>query len=342
MEAPADSPEQRDDYLDKLKLCEIASRKLSKAYFPWETQTPPNWFNGLQAFKRRNRWLAVLEPAIIDKTQVCIIHLQNLAATFLNCPKLSLFIHQHVLPALEHDESNGGMVTLARQVDDFIQMGINLLNLSAETIGLLQAAPNSYRKQIDDGVTFPARYQELINPAVLHGSLGTMDESNLSFEPFGFDMAEIPLVSSNGSSPATTAFSPSDVTLSPSTLFDGLSPGTEAEVIISDMKPMAARYYAGDWESCYLRELSLCVSLYHSGNSTSAVTGLRSVVASGSSSTTRGKVLTRVAWYCLSCIHQQQVMDEQAGRCLVEAVRGSLQFRDDRGEEWHEVSHLFL
>lgn len=342
MEAPATSPEQCDDYLDKLKLCEIASRKLSKTYFSWETQTPPDQFGGLQAFKRRNRWLSVLEPAIVDKTQLCVAHLQNLAATFFNCPKMSLFVHQFVLPALEHNESNGGMATLARQVDEFIHVGINLLNLSAETINLLRNVPNSHQKHMSDGVAFTAQYEDIINPAVLHGSLATVDESILSFEPFEFDISDIPLVSSDGSSPTTTAFSPSEVALSPSTLFDGLSPRTEAEVMISDMKPMAARYYAGDWESCYLRQLSLCVSLYYSGDSTSAVTGLRHVATSGSSSTARGKVLTRVAWYCLSCTHQQEGMDEQAGRCLTEAVRGSLQFRDDRGEEWHEVSHFFL
>lgn len=343
MEAPADSPEQHDDYLDKLKILELGSRKFSKAYVSWESQTLPDHFlSGLQAFKRRNRWLAVLEPAILDKTQLCVAHLQNLAATFLNCPKLSIFIHQYVLPAIEHAESNGGMGRLARQVDDFVHMGINLLNLSPETISLLSHASNSNRKQMNDGFRFPSRYHDLLNPAVFHGSLGTVDESILTFEPFDFDMAEIPLANSDGCSPATTAFSPSDVALSPSTLFDGLSPGTEADVIIPDMKPMSARCYIGDWESCYLRELNLCVSLYYSGNITSAVTGLRSVASSVCSSTARGKVLTRVAWYCLSCIHQQEGMGEQAGRCLLEAVRGSLQFRDDRGEEWHEVSHLFL
>lgn len=342
MEAPAGPLERHDDYLDKLKLCEIARRKLSEADFSWETQTPPNHTSGLQAFKRRHRWLAVLEPAIVDRIQLCVAHLQNIAATFSNCPTLSRFIHQYVLPALEHNGSNGGMATLAGQVDEFIHMGINLLNLSAETISLLQNVPNPHRKHMSDGVAFAARYEDLINPAVLHGSLGTVDESILSFQPFDFDISELPLVSSDGSSPATTALSPSDVAVSPSTLFDGLSPRTETEVLLSDMKPMAARYYAGDWESCYLRELNLCVSLYHSGNSTSAVTGLRSVAVYGSSSTARGNVLTRVAWHCLSCIHQQEGMEEQAGRCLLEAVRGSLQFRDDRGEEWHEVSHLFL
>lgn len=342
LDAPADSPQQYEQYLDKLKLCEIASRKLFQAYFSWGTQPLPGQFSGLQAFKRRNRWLAVLEPAIVDKTQLCVAHLQNLAITFLNCPKLSLFIHDFVLPALELDERNAQMATLARQVDDFIQMGKDLLNLSVDTISLLQDMSNLTRKHVNHGTAFPARYEDLINPAVLHGSLAMTDDSILSFEPFGFDVSQIPLVNSNTSSPATTTFSPSEVAMSPTTLFDGLSPCTEAEVTISEMKPMATRYYVGDWESCYLRELNLCVSFYHSGNSTAAVTSLRSLAASGSPSTARGKLLTRVVWYCLYCIYQQEGMDEQAGNCLLEAVRGSLHFRDDRGDEWAEVSHLFL
>lgn len=342
LEVPTDCPEQNDHYLDKLKICEIASRKLSKAYFSWETQPPSGQFGGLQDFRRRNRWLAVLEPAIVDKTQLCVAHLQNLASTFSNCPNLSLFVHQFVLPTLELDEKDVQMATLARQVDDFIQMGKELLNLSFETISLLQDASTLTRKHAGHGNAFSVRYEDLINPAIFHGSLGISHDSILSFESFDFDISQIALVSPNIPSPTTTAFSPSEVAMSPSTLFDGLSPCTEAEAIISDMKPVTARYYAGDWASCYLRELNLCVSLYHSGNSTAAVTGLRSLAASGNPSTTRGKLLTRVAWYCLYCIYQQEGMNEQAGNCLLEAVRGSLHFRDDRGEEWPEVSHLFI
>lgn len=339
-EVAADHEHQQDTYLDQLKIYEIATRKLKTAYFPWDMPAQPEQPAGLQDFRHRNALLAVLEPAISDKKQLCTKHLQNYVATFLDCPELSLFNRRYVLPALSHDGRSGETAAMATKADSFIQMGINLLHLSADTMKLIEMAASSDRRSMLDEDVFATPYEGVINPAILDVSLVT-NIPTMPFDTFDFEVSEEELADSTGSSPTTTTFSASDHAMSPFTHLDGSSPATQTESLELNVSPAATRCQVDDPDIHLLLELDLSVSLYQSGDSASAVMGLRSVATSRNLSTARGKVLTRLAWFCLSCIHRQEGMSEQAGQCLAEAVRGSMNFRDDRGEDWHEVSHLF-
>lgn len=341
-EAPASADHQglQDTYLDKLKLCDIATRKLWMVQYSWNIPSLPGHPAGLQDFRRRNTLLAVLEPAINDKDRLCELYLQIYAATFLKCPKLSPFVHQYVLPALERDGTRAETAALAREADNFLRMCIKSLRLSAHTVSLIASAGVlcSTHMLVDDG--FQAQYENAINPALLNGSLD-IDVPSGTFDRIDFDVSQGPMVDSSGagSSPATTPFA-SDYGMSPLTLFDGSSPATEAT--IHDLNMVLARARVDRMESRLLSELNLSVSVYGSGDSASAITGLHNVATSRYCKTIGGKVLTRLAWFCLSCIHREDGMIEKAGDCLVEAVRGSVHFRDDRGEQWNEVCHLFL
>lgn len=338
-ERAVDLREQQDLYLHNVKLCDIAIRKLWKAHFAWGGPFSCEQAAGIQAFRRRNTLLAVLEPALVDKGRLCTMYLQIYAATFLDCPKLSLFSRQYILPALEHNGTDGEAVALARGVDDFIQMGINALSLSAHTLSLIESSAALDQNNMLVSDVFPSHYEDAINPALLNGSLG-IREPTLTFDTFGLDMSDSPRVDSSGSSPATTTFSASDYEMSPSMLFGGSSPATEATV--PDVNMPLVHSQAGNLETRLLSELNLSVFSYQSGNSTLAISGLKNVATSGNSSTARGDVLTRLARFCLSCIHRKEGTIEEAENCLMEAVRGSTHFQNDEGEEWHEVSHLFL
>lgn len=339
--AAVDLQEQQDAYLHKLKICDIATRKLWITHFSWDTPAPSDSFTilGLSAFRLRNALLAVLEPAIIDKNRLCITYLQIYGGTFLDCSKLSLFSRQYVLPALEHHGSGGDTVALGRDADNFIQLGFRLLGLSDGTISLIESAGSMAQKPMLVDDVSSMQYENAIDPAVLHDFFD-IDEPILPFASLGgCETAESPLVASGVSSPATTVFSASDYGMSPSARF---SPATETDATIPEGSTSAAQSLANDPESDLLHGLDLYVSFYQSGDSAWAMTGLRNIATSEVFSTTRGKVITRLAWLCLFYIQREEGMVEDTEHCLMKAIRGSTYFRDDRGEEWHEVRHLFL
>lgn len=337
----ADDQQQQDTYFEQIRIYEIATRKLSIVNLSFATPTSSGQTAGLHAFRNRNALLAVLEPAIIDKEHLCIKYLQNYAAEFLSCPNLSVFTRHYVFPVLERNGSSVETGALVRDVKNFIQRGINLLHLSPHTSELIERAASSNKSHALEEDVFAMHYEDAINPAVLNGCLVTNVPSG-PFDAFNFEISEDTLVDSIGSSPATTTFSASDYGMSPPTLFDGSSPATEAEAMVPNMISTAARSQADVLDLHLCHELDLSVSLYQSGDGASAITGLRKVAASENLKTARGKVLTRLAWFCLSYIYREEAMSEQAGYCMGEAVRGSTNFCDERGEEWHEVSHLFF
>lgn len=81
------------------------------------------------------------------------------------------------------------------------------------------------------------------------------------------------------------------------------------------------------------------VAVAYPGNDKLARVRLRSITAYESVVVTaKGKVLTRLAWYCLSYLSD---MAEEVESCLISAVQGSTYFRDDEGDEWQDVSYLF-
>ncbi|KAJ4397380.1 hypothetical protein N0V93_001605 [Gnomoniopsis smithogilvyi] len=337
-----DQQDEQDTYPDRLKIYDIAIRKLGTARFSWgppaPSDEPPA---GIQAFRHRNALLAVLEPAIVDKKQLCTTYLQNYAATFLDCPKLSQFNLQYVLPALPHDGRSGEIAALSREAENFIQMGIKMLHLSAHTMNLIERAASSTQSNKQEEDDPMALYEDAINPAILNGTL-VSNVPNVNLDTFDFDIPEEALVMSNASSPSTTTFSASDHAMSPFTLVDGSSPATETDYTALNWGLTAAQYQVDNLDSHLLHGLDLSILLHQSGDSETAMTGLQSVAASKNLSTARGKVLTRLAWFCLACIYREQGITDKAGSCLAEAVRGSMNYRDDMGEDWHEVSHLFV
>lgn len=123
-----------------------------------------------------------------------------------------------------------------------------------------------------------------------------------------------------------------------------LSPSTEISASEFDT-PLTPLEGAPCWhnspESRLISGLEGAAVAYHSGDNASASTQLRSITAYENVITPKGKVLTRLAWYCLSYISGHLGMAEAAKSCLIQAVQGSTYFRQDEGDEWQDVSHLF-
>ncbi|KAJ4424389.1 hypothetical protein N0V82_000908 [Gnomoniopsis sp. IMI 355080] len=232
-DAAADDQQRQESYLEHLKTYDIATRKLRTVQVSWATPNSSDQPAGLHAFRYRNVFLAVLEPAIIGKDQLCVKYLQNYAATFLDCPELSLFTRCYVLPVLEHDGRNSETAALVTEADNFIQRGIDLLHLSTHTINLIERAASLNHDNLLEEDVFATQYEDVINPAILNGPL-VADVPSGPFDMFNFQILEEILDDSNGSSPTTASSSASEYATSPSTLFGGSSPATEAEVIISN------------------------------------------------------------------------------------------------------------
>lgn len=121
-----------------------------------------------------------------------------------------------------------------------------------------------------------------------------------------------------------------------------LSPSTELSAPESEM-PLTPLddIPCGSSDPRLLGELDAVATAYHEGDESLARARLRSVTARGAVVTVKGRMLTRLAWYCLSHVSGRLGRAEEAESCLVQAVRGSTYFRDDDGEEWEDVCHLF-
>lgn len=126
-----------------------------------------------------------------------------------------------------------------------------------------------------------------------------------------------------------------------------LSPSADSSVSEVEMPPTPSPSDASDdpniFDDCHLvNQLETAALAYHSGQSTLAKAQLHAIAAYENVITTKGKVLTRLAWYCLSCVYRQSGTVTETQHSLMQAVRRSAYFREDEGEEWRDVSHLFI
>ncbi|KUI54710.1 hypothetical protein VP1G_02066 [Cytospora mali] len=90
-----------------------------------------------------------------------------------------------------------------------------------------------------------------------------------------------------------------------------------------------------------MNDLEAATFAYRLGEITTAETSLRGITAYRGRVSVKGKVLMRLAWYCLCCILRQSGKTVDAEGCLIQAVRGSTYFSEINGTEWEEVSYLF-
>lgn len=122
-----------------------------------------------------------------------------------------------------------------------------------------------------------------------------------------------------------------------------LSPSADSSISEVEMPPTPSDDAPHTFDDYHLvNQLETAASAHHSGHSTLAKTLFHAITAYENVTTMKGKVLTRLAWYCLSCLYRQSGTAAETQQCLMQAVRGSTYFCEDEGEDWHDVSHLFI
>lgn len=268
---------------------------------------PPDLSADLDAARRdfqyRTRLLAISEPAPLCQCDAKTLLLENFAEAFGRHPQTHSFVYQHVLPALTQDHT-GGAVAIApgARLVQVIQNGLSLLNSFPMTQDLIE--------------TGGTRYSMGDEQYTLHDSIIVPELFN----------AHSPSTETSLSMPATPAL-------------DGSIPWPD-EVFSERTVPSAPQDPDADDELA--RAIDLAVATFNLGNSVSAMGQLHNITSQDAATTRKGKVLTRMAWYCLSSIYRQSGLAIQAEGCLKKAVCGTTYFRNDKGQEWDEVKHLFM
>lgn len=257
----------------------------------------------LQAFKSRNILLAILEP-VIGRHRMAELFLRNFAVAFENDRGFTSFIKSHVVPNIGATQLGEPSDTL-RVVQDSIDTAISSLDSTGSTRRLLEKIETEAGGTDHDVISFQSSWDD-----------------NADFEEFIVPSA-----------------------LSPSTDF---SASTEADIKTpptpTEIAPIA--YGLADYGSHLATaplasQFEVAAQAYLSGE-VSAQDQFQSIAAYERVKTAKGKVLTRMAWYCLSRISGQLGRASEAGTFLMQAVRGSMYFCDEEGDEWQEVSHLFV
>ncbi|KAK7716731.1 hypothetical protein SLS64_002436 [Diaporthe eres] len=122
---------------------------------------------------------------------------------------------------------------------------------------------------------------------------------------------------------------------------DGLSPDVDLPSPGTEMPPTPPS--CNDYDSGPdTGELEAAAFAYHLGEIDTAETRLRALTCYEGSVSTKGQVLMRLAWYCLSCVERESGRVEEADGSLMQAIRGSAFYPATDGTEWDEVSYLFI
>lgn len=122
---------------------------------------------------------------------------------------------------------------------------------------------------------------------------------------------------------------------------DGLSPDVDLPSPVTEMPPTPPS--CNDYDSGPdTGELEAAAFAYHLGETDTAETRLRALTCYEGSVSTKGQVLMRLAWYCLSCVERESGRLEEADGSLMQAIRGSTFYPATDGTEWDEVSYLFM
>lgn len=122
---------------------------------------------------------------------------------------------------------------------------------------------------------------------------------------------------------------------------DGLSPDVDLPSPVTEMPPTPPG--CNDYDSGPdTGELEAAAFAYYLGEIDTAETRLRALTRYEGSLSTKGQVLMRLAWYCLSCVERASGRVEEANGSLMQAIRGSTFYPATDGTEWDEVSYLFM
>lgn len=122
---------------------------------------------------------------------------------------------------------------------------------------------------------------------------------------------------------------------------DGLSPDVDLPSPVTEMPPTPPS--CNDYDNGPdAGELEAAAFAYHLGETDTAKTRLRALTCYEGSVSTKGQVLMRLAWYCLSCVERESGRLEEADGSLMQAIRGSTFYPAADGTEWDEVSYLFV
>lgn len=140
-----------------------------------------------------------------------------------------------------------------------------------------------------------------------------------------------PTASPNMSEDATLVNESSDG-LSPDV--DSPSPGTE----MPPTPPSCNDYNNGPSTN----EFEAFAFAYRLGELDTAEIRLRALTSYEGSVSTKGQVLMRLAWYCLSRVQRETGRAEEADGSLMQAIRGSTFYPATDGTDWDEVSYLFI
>ncbi|KAJ0122329.1 hypothetical protein J7T55_002842 [Diaporthe amygdali] len=122
---------------------------------------------------------------------------------------------------------------------------------------------------------------------------------------------------------------------------DGLSPDVDLPSPGTEMPPTPPSCNDYD-EGPQAGELEAAAFAYHLGELDTAEIRLRAFTCYDGAISTKGQVLIRLAWYCLSCVQRESKRDEEAEGSLMQAIRGSTFYPTADGTEWEEVSYLFM
>lgn len=122
---------------------------------------------------------------------------------------------------------------------------------------------------------------------------------------------------------------------------DGLSPDLDLPSPGTEMPPTPLSCKDYD-DGPHADELEAAAFAYHLGEMDTAEIRLRPLTCFEGAAPTNGRVLIRLAWYCLSCVQRESGRAQEAERSLMQATQGSMLFPATDGTEWDEVRYLFL
>lgn len=173
-----------------------------------------------------------------------------------------------------------------------------------------------------------SRHATVIESALQHLGLQTYTRRFIGTKG-DTDSADSPIPSEEEASPLMTE---SPYGLSPDVDFP--SPGTE-------MPPTPPSWDGYD-NGPNANEFEAFAFAFHLGETDTAETRLRALTCYEGPVSTKGQVLMRLAWYCLSRVQRETGRAEEADGSLMQATRGSTFYPATDGTEWDEVSYLFI
>lgn len=122
---------------------------------------------------------------------------------------------------------------------------------------------------------------------------------------------------------------------------DGLSPDVDFPSPGTEMPPTPPS--CNDYDNGPdTNEFEAFAFAFHLGEIDTAEMRLRALTSHEGSVSTKGQVLMRLAWYCLSRVQRETGRAAEADGSLMQAVRGSTFYPAADGTDWDEVSYLFI